>query len=120
MYLAHLYAAGRGAGAELPAIWEPDGVVEFPYAGSVGTPQRLDGIDAIVGYFSSLGLFEPFTFSAIEAWPVGDGEWFAELHGSTTMTDTGKAYEQDYVVRFRVAPSGRLAFMREYWDPTRI
>jgi uncharacterized protein len=120
IYLDHLAAATTGDGDALRRVWADDGVVEFPYAGSVGSAPRLNGVAEIVGYFGRLGLFGPFTFRDVNAWQVGSNEWFVELHGSSTITATGAAYEQDYVVRFTVAPSGRLAFMREYWDPTRI
>jgi uncharacterized protein len=120
VYRAHLAAAAGGDAATLRAIWEPDGVVEFPYAVSVGTPTRLTGIDAIVDYFGGLSLFGPFAFSGVAAWPLGDGDWVAELHGSSTVLATGQPYEQDYVVRFRVSPAGRLSWLREYWDPTRL
>lgn len=122
VYLDHLEAVTGSAPGALRALWEPDALLEFPYAASVGTAGRLEGIEAIVGYFDGLGLFGPFTFTALRAGRLeGDREeWVLEMHASSTLRATGAAYEQDYVVRFGLADSGRLAWMREYWDPTRL
>lgn len=36
------------------------------------------------------------------------------------MTDVPTAYEQDYIVRFRVSRGGKLEWLRKHWDPTRM
>ena len=122
MYRRHLEASAVGDEATLREIWDADGVVEFPYAPAVGSPERLDGIDRIVEYFTGLQLFGQFTFGTIDVWPLGDARthWLAELHASSVVLATGRPYEQDYIVRFSLGSSGRLEWMREYWDPTRF
>lgn len=120
IYRDHLAAATAPDAAALRRAWEPDGVLEFPYATSVGSPSLLEGIDAIERYFTELPLFGPFSFSDERAWRTGPGEWLAELHGSSTVLADGSPYEQDYIVRFSVSERGRLSWMREYWDPTRL
>lgn len=120
-YLDHLEAITGPDPSTVRACWEPDGVLEFPYSASIGTPQRNEGIDAIVGYFDGLGLFTAFTFTDMRAWRVeGTDEYVLEMHGSSTVRATGTPYEQDYLVRFGLAPSGKLEWMREFWDPTRL
>ncbi|CAB4919517.1 unannotated protein [freshwater metagenome] len=120
VYLDHLAAVTGPEPASVRELWEPDGVLEFPYAGSIGTASRLVGVDAIVGYFDGLRVFRDWRFSAPLARRIeGADEWLVELHGSATLLATGAPYEQDYVVRFGLAAGGRLAWMREFWDPTR-
>lgn len=119
-YLDHLTAVTGPDPASVRASWEPDGVLEFPYAASVGSAGRLSGVDAIVGYFDGLRTFRDWSFDAMRAWRVeGADEYVLEMHGSAIVVATGSPYEQDYIVRFGLAPSGRLAWMREFWDPTR-
>lgn len=122
VYRRHLEAAAIGDEASLREVWDAAGVVEFPYAPSLGSADRLDGIDRIVEYFAGLQLFGPFTFGTVEMWALDNARthWLAELHASSVILATGFPYEQDYVVRFELGSSGRLVWMREYWDPTRL
>jgi ketosteroid isomerase-like protein len=118
-YLAHLKAVTHGEIEALRELWEPDGVIEFPYAGSVGSAERLSGVDEIVGYFGRLPMSREFTFRDTQAWRIDAAHWVVETHGSSFLP-SGKPYEQDYIVRFRTSPRGRLQWWREYWDPTRL
>lgn len=120
VFLGHVDAASRGDVAVLRELWEPEGVIEFPYASSLGTAGTLTGLDEITAYFSGLGLFAAFTVGDLVSWQIGDGQWLAEFHGSSTITATAAPYEQDYIVRFEISPRGRLSWLREYWDPTRL
>jgi ketosteroid isomerase-like protein len=120
-YLAHLAAVTGPDPRSVREHWERDGVLEFPYAGSVGSPGRLEGIDAIVGYFDGLRVFRDWSFRDTRAWRIaGADEYVLETHGAATIIATGAPYEQDYVVRLGLSPAGRLAWMREFWDPTRV
>lgn len=120
-YLAHLDAVTGPDPASVRQFWVPDGRLEFPYATSLGSPGLLEGVDAIVGYFDGLRTFRDWSFDGMRAWRIeGEAdEYVLETHGSAVVIATGKRYEQDYVVRFGLAPDGRLAWMREFWDPTR-
>lgn len=120
VYLEHVRAAASGDGDALPRVWDADGVVEFPYAASIGTAVRLDGLDAIVGYFDGLDVFGEFVFGTRQGWQLEKRHWLVEMHASSTIRATGASYEQDYVVRFRTHADGRMAWMREYFDPTRM
>jgi hypothetical protein len=121
-YLDHLNAITADANPEkLRDVWEVDGVLEFPYGQSLGIAPRVEGIDAIIEYFSGLGYFRDFTFSNMRGWPIADApEYVVEMHGSATLVQSGNPYEQDYIVRFGLGPSQKLSWMREYWDATRV
>lgn len=95
-----------------------DAVVEFPYAGSLGVPPRLEGRGAIRAYFlDAIKSFEGLTFSNVRTYPTTDPDVAAvEVHGSATITSTGRRYEQDYVMVVK-ARDGRIVHYREYWNP---
>lgn len=124
LYRRHLQAVTAPDAEAIRTLWEPGGLLEFPYAPVDGTG-RLDGVDAVVAYFTGLPLFGPFTFRDLRVWPLSgpsgpDHGYLAEVHGSSRLLATGAPYEQDYVVRFGLAGDDRIAWMREYWDPTRL
>jgi ketosteroid isomerase-like protein len=124
IYRRHL-AAATGDVDELADVWEPDGTLDFPYAGSLGTPTRLVGIASITDYFRGLTGWSDWMFTdevvrRVVGAAADDAEEFVvEMHGSADTGDGGR-YEQDYVVRFATGPSGRIRWMREFWDPTRL
>jgi len=99
-------------------LFAEDAVVEFPYANSLGLPERLEGREAIRGYFagtpkSFLGL----TFRNLRRYITTDPEMvIAEVHGSATIASTGRPYEQDYIMMLKTK-EGRISLYREYWDP---
>lgn len=118
----HLDAA-TGDVSALADIWEPGGTLEFPYAGSVGTPTALVGIEAISAYFAGLSGWSNWSFTdeVVRQVMTDDGttEFVVEMHASADTGDGGR-YHQDYIVRFATGRSGRIRWMREFWDPTRL
>ena len=116
IYRRHL-AAATGDPAGLETVWEPDGVREFPYA-PAGSTARVDGVPAMIDYFTGLTGWANWSFTDEIVRGIGD-EFVVEVHGSADR-DGGGRYEQDYIVRFGVSPRGRIAWMREFWDPTRF
>lgn len=122
IYADHLAAVTGGGPDAIRAAWEPDGVLEFPFGANVGAPTRLDGVEEIVEMFGRPAeRWSGFSFTNMRAWRIADAnEWVLEMHGSATTVETGEPYEQDYIIRFGIADSGRLAWMREFWDPTRV
>ena len=97
-----------------------DAVVEFPYVGNLGPSGRFEGKAAIAKYFGetvrTFG-FEGFTFSNIRIYQTTAPDLaLAEVHGSSRIRQTGKAYEQDYVMVLR-AKDGLISSYREYWNP---
>lgn len=119
VFRAHLAAVTDDAEA-LRAIWRPDGVLEFPYAAAVGARERLEGIDALLGYFGGARRFRDWSFTGFRTIAAPDGRAFSvEFHGSATVLASGARYEQDYISVVALDPAGAIAAMREYWDPTR-
>ncbi|WP_224369006.1 nuclear transport factor 2 family protein [Hyalangium versicolor] len=114
---AHLELIGTDIERWLELFAE-DAVVEFPYAGSLGVPSRLEGLEAIRRYFVETPKhFRGLVFSNIRRYLTTDPEVaFGEVHGSATIASTGRRYEQDYIMMVK-ARDGRISFYREYWDP---
>jgi uncharacterized protein len=121
VYLRHLARVTGASDEPWKEIWTEDGSVEFPYAANIGRPTRLNGLEEIDAYFVHLGLFSEFQFTDWKASASADrDEFVVEMRGLSTLLATDEPYEQQYIVRFGLSSDGRLAWMREYWDPTRF
>lgn len=93
---------------------------ELPFAPLLGHPAQLAGREAVlhhVGWF--VGAVEQFRFYdlRIHASDSPD-EASAEVKAEGIITATGRTYRQDYVLFVRVK-DGKIAFIREYFDPVR-
>lgn len=99
-------------------LFADDAVVEFPYAPSLGSPARLEGIGAIRAYFAPITThFQNLTFTNVQPYPgVDPTTGWMEVHGSATLQPGNIPYEQDYVMRVQVR-DGRIVHYREYWNP---
>jgi uncharacterized protein len=97
-----------------------DIVWELAYAPSLGHPARLSGREAVVGHASwFVGAVENFRFFDLRIYPLTDPEGaIAEVKGEGLIRSTERMYRQDYVVFLRAA-RGKIAFLREYFDPVR-
>jgi ketosteroid isomerase-like protein len=97
-----------------------DVVWELAYAPSIGHPARLSGRAEVlrhVGWF--LGSIENFKFFNVRAYPFADPQAaVAEFKAEGLIKPTGRIYRQDYVLFLRAA-EGKVAFLREYFDPVR-
>ena len=97
-----------------------DLVWELPFAPALGHPARLEGRDQVlahVGWF--VGAVENFRFYDLRTHPSANPlEVSAEVKAEGVSKPTGRIYEQDYVLFVRV-DNGKLAFIREYFDPVR-
>jgi ketosteroid isomerase-like protein len=117
--LAHLEAV-TGDPEGLRAAWAPDGVLEFPYATAEMT-SRIEGVDALVAYFSGPKRWGDWHFDAVRV--ISDEPrrlHVAELHATATWVETGRPYTQDYVIWMELDEQGRIASWREYWDKARV
>ena len=66
-----------------------------------------------------LGAVENFRFFDIVVYAFADPEAaVAEFKAEGLVKPTGRIYRQDYVVFLR-AVAGKIAFLREYFDPAR-
>jgi uncharacterized protein len=93
---------------------------ELPYAPAIGHPARLSGREAVVRHVTwFLGAVVNFRFFDLEVYAFADPEGaVAEVKAEALIKPTGRLYRQEYVVFLRAA-GGRIAFLREYFDPVR-
>ena len=62
---------------------------------------------------------ENFRFLDLKVYDLADTQGaVAEVKGEGLIKATGRVYRQDYVIFLR-AVNGKIAFMREYFDPVR-
>ena len=97
-----------------------DLVWELPYAVALGHPSRLSGREEVVRHAKWFaGAVENFHFFDLKVHPLADADAaVAEVKAEGIIKSTGRTYRQEYVV-FLLAASGNIAFLREYFDPTR-
>ena len=107
-----------------PGEWESliaDNIVwELPFAPALGHQGRLEGREAVekhVNWFR--GAVENFHFSDMRVYPWADPNGAAgEVRANGVIKETGREYQQEYVFFLRAA-GGKIAWLREYFDPTR-
>ena len=93
---------------------------ELAYAPAIGHPARLSGREEVVRHVTwFLGAVENFRFFDLKVYPFADPEGaVAEVKAEGLIKPTGRIYRQDYVLFLRAA-DGKIAFLREYFDPVR-
>ena len=93
---------------------------ELAYAPAIGHPARLSGREEVVRHVTwFLGAVEDFRFFDLKVYPFADPEGaVAEVKAEGLIKPTGRIYHQDYVLFLRAA-GGKIAFLREYFDPVR-
>ncbi len=93
---------------------------ELAYAPAIGHPARLSGREEVVRHATwFLGAVENFRFFDLKVYAFADPEGaVAEVKAEGLIKPTGRIYRQDYVV-FLGAAGGKIAFLREYFDPVR-
>jgi ketosteroid isomerase-like protein len=95
-------------------------VWELPFAPALGHPARVSGRTEVVQFAAwFVGAVEYVRFFVVwvEAFAVPEAA-VAEVKGEGRITATGRVYRQEYVVFLR-ASAGKIAFLREYFDPSR-
>jgi ketosteroid isomerase-like protein len=93
---------------------------ELVYAPSLAHPARLSGREQVMRHVTwFLGAVENFRFANPRVYPLADPEAaVAEVNAEATIKATGRIYRQEYVLIVR-AVNGKVAFLREYFDPVR-
>ena len=107
-----------------PGEWETliadDILWELPFAPALGHPHRLEGREAVekhVNWFR--GAVENFRFSDIRVYPLADPNGaVGEVRAEGRIRASGREYRQEYVFFLRAA-GGKIASLREYFDPAR-
>ena len=94
------------------ALIADDLVWELPFAPALGHPARLSGRDEVVRHVTwFVGAVEKVAFADPAA-------AVAEVQAEGLIRPTGRIYRQAYVLFLRAA-GGKIAFLREYFDPAR-
>ena len=106
--------------AQWQALIADDILWELAYAPALGHPARLTGRQEVVRHVTwFLGAVKNFRFLDLNVYPFADPEGaVAEVKAEGLIKLTGRIYHQDYVLFLR-ATGGKIAFLREYFDPTR-
>jgi uncharacterized protein len=106
--------------AQWQALIADDLVWELTYAPAIGHPARLSGRAEVVRHVTwFLGAVEKFRFFDVEVHAFADPHAaVAEFKAEALIKPTGRIYRQQYVLFLRAA-GGKIAFLREYFDPTR-
>jgi len=93
---------------------------ELAYAPAIGHPAQLSGREEVVRHVTwFLGAVDNFRFFDLKVYPFADPEGaVAEVKAEGIIKATGRIYRQEYVVFLRAA-GGKIAFLREYFDPVR-
>ena len=97
-----------------------DLVWELPYGPGIGDPARLVGREEVMRHVTwFLGAVENAHFLDLQVHAFADpAAAVAEVKAEALITSTQRTYSQQYVVFLR-AVGGKIAFLREYFDPTR-
>jgi uncharacterized protein len=106
--------------AQWQTLIADDIVWELAYAPSLGHPARLSGQKAVIGHATwFVGAVEHFRFFDLRVYALADPDGaVAEVKGEGLIKSTGRTYRQEYVLFLRAA-GGKIAFLREYFDPVR-
>src|SRR4051812_19835820 len=106
--------------AQWQTLIADDLVWELPYGPSIGDPARLVGREEVMRHVAwFLGAVENPRFFDLRVFAMADPEAaVAEVKAEALIRSTRRIYRQDYVVFLR-AVGGKIAFLREYFDPTR-
>ena len=93
---------------------------ELAYAPAIGHPARLSGRAEVVRHVTwFLGAVENFRFLDPQVHAFADPQAaVAQVRAEGLIKPTKRVYRQEYVVFLRAA-GGKIAFIREYFDPTR-
>lgn len=103
---------------EAAAMYHDDVTMDFPFAPE-GHTRRLEGRDAILGYFGRIETFsDGFSLGEPNVVDTPDG-LIARYPGSSVFKDTGLPYSQEYIL-FMTVRDGRIASMTEYYDGQRV
>ncbi len=106
--------------AQWQTLISDDILWELAYAPSLGHPAQLSGREEVVRHATwFVGAVENFRFFDLELYSFTDVQGaVAEVKAEGLIKSTGRIYRQDYVVFLR-AKDGKIASLREYFDPVR-
>lgn len=110
-----LKAFNQGA-AEVVALYNEDATVEYPYAASLNSAAKLNMREYFNHLKGGLEQMPDIVFSNARVYQTTESDsYWAEVHGETIVPKTGKLYQQDYVMYFKITDD-KFSFYREYWN----
>jgi ketosteroid isomerase-like protein len=106
--------------AQWQTLIADDLVWELPFAPAIGHPARLSGRAEVVRHVTwFIGAVENFRFFDLNVYAFAEpAAAVAEVKAEGLIKPTGRIYRQEYVLFLR-AVDGKIAFLREYFDPAR-
>ncbi len=116
-FAAHLALIGKDIKAWVNLFAE-DAVIEFPYASTLGSAERLEGKSALYNYMKDVpAKMQNLIFTNVREYQTSNPNLLlAEVHGEAVIAATGCHYQQDYVMRLETK-DGKIVHYREYWNP---
>jgi ketosteroid isomerase-like protein len=98
-----------------------DLVWELPYGPGIGDPARLAGREEVMRHVTwFLGAVENAHFFDLQVHAFADpAAAVAEVKAEALIKSTQRTYRSQQYVVFLRAVGGKIAFLREYFDPTR-
>ncbi|MDR3527413.1 MAG: nuclear transport factor 2 family protein [Rhizomicrobium sp.] len=97
-----------------------DVVFEFPYAPSLGTPDRFEGRESAEAYLRAMvAQLGALKFKNIVVMGTTDPAVFFNEYSATLTTPRGTMYDQVYINKIEVR-DGKVVLFREFWDPARV
>lgn len=100
------------------ALWDEDGVLEFPFAPG-GWPTRLEGKEDIAEYMRHYpDHIDMHDFVDVQIHQTDDPKTaVVEMRGTGRLAVTGADFEARYIVVV-TAENGRIVACRDYWNPS--
>lgn len=109
----------NGDGDGFADLFAPDAVIEASFAGSPGTPVRLEGQEAIRAYSRQVTA-SPFRledYEVMELYQTQDPEVvIVEMRTKGTVTTTGRSFTAPSIQILRIR-EGHIVLFRDYADP---
>lgn len=110
-----LTALNQNADAVIELFHE-DVIVEFPYASSLGTTDRMNFEEWYNYLKGGLPSMPDITYNNIKVYQVDENTYWSEASGETIVPSTGQTYVQNWVMYFKLT-GRKIIQYREYWDP---
>ena len=97
-------------------LFHPDVIVEFPYASSLGTAQKMNFGEWYNYLKGGLPNMPNIKYANIRVYQVDENAYWTEAYGETHIPSIAQLYQQNWVMYFTLK-DGLINSYREYWDP---
>lgn len=97
-------------------LFHKDVTIEFPYASSLGTTDRMNFKEWYNYLRGGLPYMPDITYRNIKVYQVDENTYWSEVSGETIVPSTAQLYKQNWVMHFKLK-EGKIIQYKEYWDP---